>query len=154
MSNLDSVKDVRTIAAVSALIAVGASSSFFYNKISKIEEELEEIQNHLAAIIPHSDPKVKVQVEQVIKAIQILDKRLAKTQEDLGTISKTGSVETVTGIQPYHRLTPHSSTGTDSDTSHDVHRRTVIRIPKPEESDSDSEEEEYSDDEDDIAAMM
>ena len=107
MANLESFKDVRTIASVSALIAVGVSSSYFLNEISKIKEEQAEIKRHLASIIPIVNPDVTKTLNNAMEAIKILDSRLAKAQQDIKIISANSN--TAEEKQPtkrvYKRLT-------------------------------------------------
>ena len=108
MTTLDSFKDVRTIASVSALVAVGITTTYFLAEISKVKTEQEEIKKHLAVLVASSDPNAKKQVDQIVQAIKILDSRLVKTQGDLELISKQserGLESPAPKRQVYQRLT-------------------------------------------------
>jgi len=143
MDNFESYKDVRTIASVSALIAVATTSIYFQNKISKIEADLKEIQKHLATIVPYVDPSSKQQLDQVVKAIRVLDSRVASTQSDLKTIAHTPHNHKQSP-RKYERLTK---------SSHNRHSEKGISF-KPNEYDDDGEDDNSYDFDGDIAAML
>lgn len=86
MSNLESLKDVRTIASFSALIGLGISTAYFSNEISKIKEEQKEIKDILAEMASHVSPDTPQQLDNFKDAIRKLDVRLAKTQHDVKII--------------------------------------------------------------------
>lgn len=138
MATLDSFKDVRTIASVSALVAVGVTTTYFLAEISKVKTEQEEIKKHLAVLIASSDPNAKKQVDQIVQAIKLLDSRLVKTQGDLELIShqsEKGLESPAPKRQTYQRLTEKRF------------ERTTVR-PEPVH-----EEQEEDDFDEDIAAM-
>lgn len=145
MATLDSFKDVRTIASVSALVAVGVFSTYFLAELSKIKKEQEELKKHLAVLATASDPNSKKQVDQIVQAIKILDSRLVKTQEDLVLMSKQSQDVTGRGIESpapkratYQRLTERRGEKTPA---------RVVELPP-------IQEDEIPDDfDDDIAAM-
>jgi len=149
MDTLDQAKDMRTVASVSAIIAVGVSWKIFNDKITQLENDVSEIQTHLATIIPNADPNTKSQLEQVIQAIKLLDNRIVQTQKNVQNLS--GASDLYSKAPVYRRLTPSSKS------SSNLHKNSK-RSTYSEESSSDSEEDYYnqtsSSDEDDIAAMM
>lgn len=143
MSTLEKFKDVQTIASVSALIAVGVSSSYFLNEISKIKEEQEEIKKHLSAIIPYVSPDLAKRLDLAMQDIQVLDSRVVKAVGDIQVLSKHISDE-----QPpkkvYQRLTSKSENSDSTVKPTFTSRRKVsVQASKPDTSDLD----------DDIAAM-
>jgi hypothetical protein len=145
MANLESFKDVRTVASVSALVAVGVSTSYFLNEISKIKEKQAEIERHLASIIPLVNPEVAKHLNDTMAAMKVLDSRLAKAQDDIKIISS--STQNIEEKQPnkrvYTRLTQRGVTTPIQEvvkhpkfTAHVVNNQEVLDI------------------DDDIAAMM
>lgn len=150
MANLENFKDVRTIASISALIAVGVSSSYFLNEISKIKEEQAEIKRHLASIIPLVNPDVAKSLNEAVNAIRLLDSRLSKAQDDIRILSQNvpGTEEKPTK-RVYKRLTQRN--GSSSTLEEPVvsskpkfTSRTVLAPKKEETSEFDA----------DVAAMM
>jgi len=85
-------KELLPYASICALGGLGVFVPYTLSELSKIKTEQEEIKKHLAALIGVIDPEGKRHVEQIIKAVQILDNRLAKTQEDLEVIGKTPQI--------------------------------------------------------------
>ena len=117
MTTIESLKDIPTIASISALIALGVFVPYTLSEFSKIKSEQEEIKKHLAALIATVDPNGKKQMEQVVKAVQILDGRLVKTQGDLEAISKQSAAITHTKREQtlsYKRLTERTPAPTPS----------------------------------------
>lgn len=145
MENFETYKDIRTVASVSALIGVATMSIYFQNEISKIKTDLNEVQKHLATIIPAVDPNSKQQLDQVIKAIRVLDSRVATAQSDLRTFASTPSEHKGKASHDYVRFTksPHpkelSNKKEQSKTMDTYKERTDYN---------------YDELEDDIAAMM
>lgn len=112
MATIDSLKDVRTIASVSALVAVGISTTYFLSELSKIKTEQEELKKHLAALLTTVDPNSKRQIDQIVQAVKILDSRLIKTQGDLELMSKQAPAVIEAPVHPrpaYQRLTEKKS---------------------------------------------
>lgn len=146
MSGLESFKDVRTIVSFSALIAVGISSSYFLNEISKLKEEQELIKKHLSAIIPYANPDIAKRLELVLKDIQVLDSRVGKAVGDIQVLSKH-----ITDEQPpkkvYERLTKKTDANERIVKTTFASRRVVPPVTTVAEA-------ENSDLEDDIAAMQ
>ena len=140
MTNLENFKDIRTVASVSALVAVGISSSYFLNENSNRKDEIAEVKKHLAAIIPQANPDIAKNLNDAIKAIQLLDSRLAKAQEDIRILSQNAlnSEEHQSSKRVYKRLT----------------QRDEPIINKPKFAVRPKIQEEEPDIEDDIAAMM
>lgn len=135
MANLDSLKDPRSIASISALVAVGVSWTYFHNEISKLKEEqaetskqLQDIKKHLSTLLL-SSPDSGKQLEQVIRAVKMLDDRLDETQEKMRYVQPP---EAAPVKKSYQRMTERSMPS----------RPEVRRAPKVE-----------FDLEDDIAAM-
>jgi len=141
MDNLEKYKDIRSVASASALLGVVISFAYFQNKISKIETDLNEVQKHLATIIPSVDPKSKQQLEQVVKAIQLLDSRVASAQRDIKAISVEPS-DYGELSRGYTRLTKSSKNPQEKK----YHRTTVKNNTKKREDNYDLD--------DDVAAMM
>lgn len=107
MSNLNSLKDPLAISII-ALAVAGGSSAYFHSEISKLKEQqatntkdLADIKKHLSALIL-SNPEAEKQLEQVMKAVKILDTRLGETQEK---IRQTQSIENIPDRRTYQRLT-------------------------------------------------
>lgn len=115
MANLDSLKDPRSIASISALVAVGVSWTYFNNEISKLKDEQAETSKEIADIKKHlstlilSNPEAGKQLEQVMKAVKILDNRLVDTQEK---IRQTQPFENGLPKRTYQRLTERSDNQT------------------------------------------
>lgn len=143
MENLESYKDVRTIASVSALFGVAAMAIYFQNENSKIKADLQEVQKHLATIIPAIDPNTKQQLDQVVKAVRVLDSRIAATQNDLKTFARIPYEDKGRSSRKYVRFT--ESRGKSSSSKKNASIAATSHLDK----DFDS-----SDLEDDIAAMM
>ena len=145
MANLDSLKDPRSIASISALVAVGVSWTYFHNEISKLKEqqtetskEVTELKKHLSTFIL-SNPEAGKQLEQVMRAVKILDSRLVETQE---RIRQTRPLEDGSSKRIYQRLTDRADKPA-------MRRPEVRRQPEPE-----VEEDLFDPElEDDIAAM-
>jgi len=137
MEKIETYKDIRTIASVSALVGVATMSIYFQNKISKIETDLSEVQEHLAAIIPQVGHNSKQQIEQVMKAVRVLDSRIAQTQSELDAITSRTLGPEKGRPKKYVRLTKPS------------HRNHSIEEEEPT-----TKIEEESDIEEDVVAMM
>ena len=148
MENLESYKDIRTIASVSALVGMATMSIYFQNKISKIETDLEEVQKHLAAVVPCVDPNSKHQLEQVIKALRVLDSQVASTQNDLKVIVTNPIDDQEETIHEYVRLTkpPRSK--------HCSGQREYSRTTTLTSRNKEKVEDNYDDLNDDVAMMM
>lgn len=142
MANLESFKDIRTVASVSALVAVGISSSYFYNEIAEIKKEQSEMKKHLASVISISSPDTSKNVHSLSKAVEHLDSRLAKTLEDIKILRQNAALVD-SGQAPkrvYSRLTQKNDD--------------LGYAQKPKFVSQHVEKEMEIDDEDDIAAMM
>lgn len=100
MENSESYKDLRNIAAYSALAGVAGTAIYFQNKISKLESDLSEVQEQLATIIPYIDPDTKTQVDQIVRAVKILDSRVSENQNGIHDQTKSRT--------SYQRLTKSS----------------------------------------------
>jgi len=136
MSTTETFKDPRTIVAAVALVAVGTSTVYFQGKISKLEEDVRELQTHLSAIIPHVDPKAKDRMNHIVQAIRVMDSRLSTQPSEKGNINP----QTQRPTHKYNRLTKRLKSEISN----------TQTIP-----DQNSEDDEYNDDtEDDIKAMM
>jgi DNA repair exonuclease SbcCD ATPase subunit len=129
MANLSSLKDPLAI-SILALAVAGGSSAYFHSEISKLKEqqaantkELADIKKHLSAIIL-SNPEAGKQLEQVMKAVKILDTRLAETQE---RIRQTQSAENVPGRKTYQRMTDRTGRPVPALKRPEIHRQ-----PEPE----------------------
>lgn len=118
MANYESFKDVRTVASISALVAVGISSSYFLSELSKIKEEQAEMKKHLAAIIPIANPDMARQINNALQAVKLLDTRVAKAQEDIKIIAETAQSELPdqdpTKKRVYRRLTKRQKDNSNS----------------------------------------
>ena len=142
MSTLDSLKDPRSIASISALVAVGVSWTYFQGEISNLREDQEEIKEHLKTYI-RANPGSNDQMDHLRQAIKVLDSRVNKQQEELQMFSEIGIPISEKAVSPpapktYKRLTK-------SATKHQKSRRYQPPL-HIEDEDSDLDE--------DIAAMM
>lgn len=150
MANLKSFTDVQTIASVSALIAVGVSSSYFLNEISKIKEDQAEIKRHLASIIPLVNPEVAKTVTNTMDAVKLLDSRLAKAQGDIHILSQNAQMndDKQPAKRVYKRLTQRNGNpSVEEPISSTPKFTTRVVVPSKKE----KEEPEIDDD---VAAMM
>ena len=144
MTNLENFKDIRTVASVSALVAVGISSSYFYNEISEIRKEQAEMKKHLASVIDISSPDTAVNISALRRAVEQLDSRLAKALEDIRVLRQNAAI--ADGSQPQKRVYSRLTQKNDDSTFVSKPKFATRRIEK--------EEELEENDEDDIAAMM
>lgn len=106
MANLELLKDPRSIASASALVAVGVSYAYFNNEINKIKEEQDEISREIAEFKRHvsslllAAPDSSRQIEKIITAVKNLDSRI-------------GEIRGVNPVEPkgkgYQRLTARSN---------------------------------------------
>lgn len=84
MANLEVIKDPRSIASLSALVAVGVSYVYFNNEISKLRQEQEEISNELNEFKHHiakllaSSPESSQKIEKIMNAVKMLDNRIGE----------------------------------------------------------------------------
>lgn len=115
MSNLESLKDPRTVASMAALFAVAASSSYFYSEISKIKEEQEAMKTHLAAIIPYASPENSQKLSSTIHEIHALDSKLNRLATDMQNISKHVAKDKP-AKKVYKRLTKSTSSTEKTET--------------------------------------
>lgn len=87
MSTLDSLKDPRSIASISAIFGIGISWAYFQGEISKIKndvagmkKEFAEMRKHLTAVIL-TTPESNKQYEQLSQAIKLLESKLEQDSE-------------------------------------------------------------------------
>ena len=142
MTNLENFKDIRTVASVSALVAVGISSSYFYSEISEMRKEMTDIKKHLASVIGLSSPDTARNMANHGKAIEHLDLRLAKALKDIEILRQNAAV--ADGSQPPKRVYNRLTQKTDDS----------VFIAKPKFVSTRIEKEIEENDDDDIAAMM
>ena len=88
MSTLGNFKDVPTIASVSALVAVGVSTSYFLSEIGKIKEDVATIKEHLLAIMPHVNPNTGKRLDIAMKDIQAIDSKVSKALGEISVLNK------------------------------------------------------------------
>jgi len=108
MSTLDSIKDPRTIASATALIAVGISWVHFQNEISALKEEQEELRGHLKTFIK-AHPSTNDQIENLRNAVKILDNRLNRHYDEMKIMTEK-SVPSIVHTRKYERLTDRGQT--------------------------------------------
>jgi hypothetical protein len=151
MANLENIKDIRTIASVSALVGVGIFSAYFNNELDKIKKEQDVIKDHLASTIPFVQPGNQQKIDCAFTNIKTLDDRMAKTQDEIQTLMKecTKRVDKIDTSRrpkqppvrrPYKRVT-------DRDRSNETKPKFAIKQPKI------YNQNEDSDIDDDIAIM-
>lgn len=84
MANLELLKDPRSIASASALIAVTLSYAYFNNEINKLKEEQSEISHEFAEFKRHvsaflvSTPDSTKQIQKIISAMETLDSKIGE----------------------------------------------------------------------------
>ena len=144
MTNLENFKDIRTVASVSALVAVGISSSYFYNEILEIRKEQAEMKKHLASVIGLSSPDTARTLGNLTRAIEQLDFRLAKNIEDTKILRQNAAIADFS--QPQKRVYSRLTQKNDDSTFASKPKFTTRRVEK--------EQEQEENDDDDIAAMM
>ena len=142
MTNLENLKDIRTVASVSALVAVGISSSYFYNEILEIRKEQAEMKKHLAAVIGLSSPDTARNLINQARAIEQLDFRLAKNIEDIKILRQNAAI--ADGSQPQKRVYSRLTQKNDESSFVSKPKFTTRRVEKEQE----------ENDDDDLAAMM
>jgi predicted nuclease with TOPRIM domain len=103
MSTLDSFKDPRSVASVTALVGLGISWAYFQSEISALKEEQEELRKHLQTIIK-THPNTNEQLENLRHAVKILDTRLNKQHEEMRMMTEK-SIPPITSSHQYQRLT-------------------------------------------------
>lgn len=147
MDKLEELKDIRTIASISAVMGVVAMSVYFQNEISQIKTEVKEMQEHLATVVPYVDPKTNQNVDRLKSAIIKLDTKLSAIQSsDLGEYTARPTPK------KYSRMT---SAGRRKDTGH---RSSSTTTTNDDEHDSDDDHRPPNNDpdynlDDDISAM-
>lgn len=149
MTNLENFKDVRTIMSVSALVAVGVSSSYLYAENSNRKEEITKLEKHLAAIIPSVNPDISKTLNKLLETVHILDTKISKAQEDIKILQNALSNDgNQSAKRVYERITK-KGTGSliDEAIINTKHRATIhTTIPQIREDELDIN--------DDVAAMM
>lgn len=111
MANLESFKDVRTVASFSAIIAVGVTSTYFYSEINKIKDQQEEMAKSLAAIIPLVNPANAKQLTKALQTINSIDTRLSKAQDDIRLLAEgVAEIPEPAPVKVYNRLTQRQET--------------------------------------------
>lgn len=115
MSTLDSITDPRSIASISALVAVGVSWTYFQGEITSLKEEQEEIKKHLQAYI-RANPTTNEEMDNLRQALKILDSRVNKHQEEMRMVHSNMTVpqseKVAPSMQTYQRLTKRKDTRT------------------------------------------
>ena len=149
MSNLEPYKDIKNIASIASLAAVATTSVYFQNKISSMEDDINEVKNNLAAVIPYID-KDSNKTNAIINAVKKLDERVNSLQSNVQYVKHIKKTEP-TSKKKYIRVTDRKS-------NKEPEIKTKQKEPESDTSDSeselsDSEIDDMDDIEDDIHTM-
>lgn len=150
MANLENFKDIRTITSVSALVAVGISSSYFLTENSSRKEEIAEIKKHLTTLVPHVNPDIGKILDRLMTTVNLLDSKLSKAEEDIRILQKSiNGDENQTPKRSYQRITQKDDGSLMNDAIINTKPKYAPRRLMPQE----QKELEIGID-DDVAAMM
>lgn len=94
------------VAASSALLVSLGSATYFYQQITALNDQLNEIKGHLSSIIPQIDPNLKQGLHQCIQNVQVLNREIVNLKS-LGVppVSKAIEAKPKTHLRKYVRLT-------------------------------------------------
>jgi hypothetical protein len=70
------IANLDRVAAGSAVVVAVGSAIYFHNRITELEGKVAEIQSHLTSIIPRVDPKIGQNLQQCVRGIEVLDRRI------------------------------------------------------------------------------
>ncbi len=77
------ITNLDRIATGSAVVVAVGSVVYFHNRITELEGKVAEIQNHLTSIIPRVDPKIGQNLQQCVRGIEVLDRRINELRTQL-----------------------------------------------------------------------
>lgn len=90
-----------------ALAGLVVGSVYFQNKISTVNGRVDLVEQHLRAVIPQINPNLVDQIQQIMSAINTLEARTIKTQEEVRALSQGKNLEPTSApaVRTYQRLT-------------------------------------------------
>lgn len=119
--------DFSTLMSVSALVGVFGSVSYFHNKLTTIEKDLDDIKEHLSKLIEDYSEKTGT-IKYISDAVDSLDKKVSETEKQLHEVSKYPLPKYSQGDDPENSELKNSNSKT---TVNNKRLPKYVRLTKP-----------------------